>query len=71
MKKTTEAIRTKTGATTAAPTVADHLSKSAVVGIFAVSALIGFWSFAAVIGGLAAAGPAGLVKGFFTAIFGG
>ena len=71
MKKTTEAIRTKTGATAAAPTVTDRLSKSAVVGIFAVSALIGLWSFAAVIGGLAAAGPTGLIKGFFTAVLGG
>ncbi len=71
MKKTTEAIRTKTAATVISPTITERLSQSAVVGVFAVSTLVGIWSFATVICGLTAAGPAGLIKGFFTAVLGG
>ncbi len=71
MKRETETTRTRnTVSAAAAPTVAERLSRSVLVGFFTVSALIGIWSIAALAGGLATAGPTAMIVGFFTAVLG-
>lgn len=50
--------------------IAEESSKFTTGVIIVVSALIGIWGFACLIGGLTASGPAGLMKGYISALTG-
>ncbi len=67
--RTQTRTRTNTAATTL--TTSDKANAAIIASAFAGTAIIGLWSLAALVGGLiAAGGPWGLVKGYFSALAG-
>ena len=68
--RTQTRTRTNTAATTTL-TTSDKVNGAIIASAFAGTAIIGLWSLAALVGGLiAAGGPLGLVKGYFSALAG-
>ncbi len=70
MNTTAMNTRTKTNEAVSAQAGLDTVTKGSIAVMGGASALIGLWAVACIIVAAFAAGPLGLVKGWFTAVAG-